>query len=874
MTPSVGTMELLERDEALTALGSALAEVDTERAGRMIFVGGEAGVGKTALLRRFAADVRDSARVLWGAWDDLFTPQPLGPLLDIAHTTGGELEELLVGEPRPHDVVAALARELDAGRSTVVVMEDAHCADEATLDVLRVLARRLDAIRVLVIVSYRDDQLDLAHPLRLLLGDVATSARTDRLELSPLSLPAIATLATPHGLDASSLHTLTGGNPFFATEILASPDDELPATVRDAVLARAGRLSAPARRLLEAAAVVPGDAELWLLEMIAADDAGSLEEALTSGMLAATPGGVAFRHELARHAVSESLAPNRRLTLHRRTLTALMSREEPEPDLARLAHHAEAAGDRAAVLRFAPTAAARAAGLGAHREAAAHYSQALRFADETALGLRADLLEHLAHESFLIDGTDEAIAALEAAIACHRERGDSRGQAIAQTALANVLWCPGRIEEAIDTVRSAIATLEREPPAGELAMAWCTLAQLLKDSEDADGTRAAATRALEIAEPLGDVGAHVHALITLAAVTLLQGDDAGRVQLEDAMRLAAAARLEEATGRAWVHGAWVAMRRRSYADAGSAISAGLKHCGDHGLDLHVLYLMGYRAQWLLDQGHWDDAVECAEDLLRNTNVSRLPRVLGLVVTGLVRVRRGESGGLERLDEALGLALPTGEVQRIGPAAAARAEAAWLGGDCAGVDSATAAALEPANRRGAVWVAAEMLDWRRRVGLPTDAVPVEARPYAAAANGDWATAAAFWESQGCDYAAALALGDAAEEAPLRRAHEKLLDLAAPAAAAVIARRLRERGARGLRRGPRPATRTNPAGLTARELEVLGLVAEGLQNAEIARTLHVSERTVGHHVSAVLRKLDVRTRGQATAEAVRLELTSNR
>jgi DNA-binding CsgD family transcriptional regulator len=873
MTANLGAgVDLLERTAALATLEAALADVEAERAGRLLFVGGEAGVGKTVLLRRFADDVRGRSRVVWGAWDALTTPQPLGPLIEIAEGTGGELEQLVAGEALPHHVVTALSFELGSSRPAVAVMEDAQWADEATLDVLRVLARRLDSIPILVIVSYRDDQLDVSHPLRLLLGDLATRDRTSRLGIERLSSAAVASLAAPYDVDPDALYALTGGNPFFATEVLAGGGGQLPESVRDAVLARAGRLSPAGRQLIEAAAVVPGGVELWLLEEIAGDAAGSLDEVVAAGMLAEAGDGVAFRHELARQAVAESLPPNRRLSLHRRVLAALTSQQRP--DLARVAHHAEAAGDREAVLRFAPAAAVRAAELGAHREAAAQYSRALRSADSAPPDVRADLLERLAYELFLIDASDAAIGSLEDAIAFRRASADSRGEAVAHTALANVLWCPGRTEEAIAAARTAIAMLEHEPPGHELAMAWCMLTQLLKDQEDGEGTRTAGARALDLAGQLGDPRARVNALTSVAAMELLQGDENGRAGLDEAMQLATDSGFDEAIGRVWVHVAWTAMRRRSYAEADTAISSGLEHCRAHGLDLHALYLTGYRTLWLLDRGHWDEAVALSEEMLRDTSVSRLPRLIGLVTTGLVRARRGEPGGREHAEDALRLAAPTGELQRIGPAAAACAEAAWLEGDNEAVDEATAPALELAERRGADWVTGELLDWRRRAGLPAGAVPAAAKPYAAAAAGDWAEAARFWQSQGCDYAAALALGDAPDEERLRTAHEELLALGAPAAAAVVARRLRERGARGLRRGPRATTRANPAGLTARELEVLGLVAEGMQNSEIAQRLYLSERTVDHHVSAVLRKLGVRTRGQAAAAAARSGLTSIR
>ena len=138
------------------------------------------------------------------------------------------------------------------------------------------------------------------------------------------------------------------------------------------------------------------------------------------------------------------------------------------------------------------------------------------------------------------------------------------------------------------------------------------------------------------------------------------------------------------------------------------------------------------------------------------------------------------------------------------------------------------------------------------------------------SGDWASAAQLWSDLGCPYDAALALAGADDDYALRRAFDELQRLGAQPAAAIVAHRLRARGVRGLPRGPRTSTRENPASLTPREVEVLRLVAQGLRNAEIAALLFLSEKTVAHHVSAILRKLGVRTRGQASAAAARLGL----
>ena len=317
--PSAGVLhtvsELLERGGELEVLDECLGMVRDSSRGCLVLVSGEAGIGKTVLLRRFCEASGGSARVLWGGCDSLFTPRALGPLLDIAQLTGGELAHSLESGARPSVVAAVLMREASRLAPTIVVFEDVHWADEATLDVLGLLGRRIESFPALLVATYRDE-LDRAHPLRVVLGELP-SGRVRRLKLLPLSSSAVATLAEREGADAAQLYRQTGGNPFFVTEVLATGGEEMPQSVRDAVLARASRLSLPARTLLEAVAIAPPQCELWLLEALAGGALERLEECLASGMLEALPRGLVFRHELARLALEESLPPNRRLALHR-----------------------------------------------------------------------------------------------------------------------------------------------------------------------------------------------------------------------------------------------------------------------------------------------------------------------------------------------------------------------------------------------------------------------------------------------------------------------------------------------------------------------------------------------------------------------------
>ena len=852
---------LLERADDLSQLDGLLADVVRTGHGRLLLVGGEAGIGKTILVRRFWEELGERGSVLWAACDPLFTPRPLGPLLAV----GGVVER----DALPHEVVGALANRMRTRKPTVFVLEDAHWADEATLDVLRLLARRIESLPALVIVTYRDDEVDANHQLRLVLGDIATTGVMERLKLAPLSPAAVAVLAEPYGVDAVELHRKTNGNPFFVVEALAAGAEAIPATVRDAVLARAARLGPGARGLLDAVAVVTPRAELWLLESIAGELVAHVDECLRSGMLASDSAGVAFRHELARLALEESVPLKRRVDLHRKALAALAEPPYGSPDLARLAHHADAAGDVEAVLRYAPAAAAEAAALCSYREVAAQYARALRYGDRLAPSERAALLEHRSRACYLTDQNDAAIEAITAVVEYRRSLGQAREEADALRWLSEILWCPGRVRESEQAGRDAVGLLETLPPGRELARAYSNLAHICAAGARFEEGAAWAQRSLDLAERLGATE------IALEANTRLGGfelEEKGPARLERVVEEAKPLGLDEHVGRAYISLLSSAVGSHQYDVAERHVQAAIAYCSERGLERDRLYMLAYGAWLDLARGRWSDAADAAAAVLVVRRTSITPRIVALAILALARARRGDPDHTALLDEAWALAKPTAEPTRWDRVALARAEAAWLAGDRDGVARATEETLTLALARDWGALVAALGAWRRRAGLDWHPLPVGAEPYTLELAGEWERAAERWRELGCPYESALALAEADGEDPLRQALDELQALGAKPAAAIVARRLRERGARGLRRGPRPATQANPAGLTAREVEVLGLVAAGMRNGEIAARLVLSERTVGHHVGAILRKLGVGSRAQAGAEAVRLGIAS--
>jgi DNA-binding CsgD family transcriptional regulator/type II secretory pathway predicted ATPase ExeA len=860
---------LLERSSDLAVLNECLDAAGNGH-GSLVLVSGEAGVGKTALVRSFCDGLQDSAHVFWGACDPLFTPRPLGPLLDIADVVGGDLAELVQAGARPHDVAMALRRELDGGRPALVVIEDAQWADEATLDVLRLLVGRLPGVRASVVLTYRDDNLDAWHPLRMVLGEVGTGEMVTRRQLLPLSLEAVEALAGEHGADPAELYGKTGGNPFFVTEVLAAGAGDIPPTVRDAVLARAARLSSDARKLLEAVAVVPHEVEPWLLDALAGDAKDRLSECVASGMLTSRAGTVSFRHELARLAVEAEIDDQQRTELHGRALAALSEPPAGEPDLARLAHHADAAGDAAAVLRFAPPAAMRASNVGAHREAAALYELALRFAELVPLPARAELFRGRSYECFQTIKLEPAIEAQNRAIDCFAELGDEIQRGDALSWLSYLIWQVGKLADAHEVALRAVAALELLEPGRELAAADNHMVVCMIAAEDLARAREWATRALELARSIDHPAAMTEAERALAWIDLLEGRPGAMEQLERCLAL-----FEEAGSELGVASTHVIIvrtlgRLRMWELAGRYIHAALEYADGRDIDIWRYYTISWHAKFHLARGDWDQAAQHAEISLGEP--CPFARAHALHALGLLRARRGDPDAWGPLDEGLEIALPRRELQWIAPFAAARAETAWLEGrhDVAAKEAQLASDI-PVDRAESYTTA--LAYWQWRAGLEVDVPAVSDDPYALEMAGNWEAAAAKWDELGCPYEAAMARADSDDEDTVRGALEVLHELGARPAAAIVSRRLRERGVRGLPRGPRPSTRGNPAGLTARELEVAALLSEHLTNAAIAERLVLSEKTVDHHVSAVLKKLDVRNRGEAAAAAKELGLDSD-
>ncbi|WP_319428848.1 ATP-binding protein [Mycobacterium sp. RTGN5] len=863
---------LLERDAVLTELGG-LARAANRGVGRVVLLRGEAGVGKTAVVTRFTATLDSGLRVLRGWCDPLAAPRPLGPLLDALVGVGPAAAAALDAAIESGDT-GALYRRLLAllrdGHRWVWVIEDAHWADGATLDLIRFLARRIDSLPLLLIVTFRDDELDREHPLSITLGDVATCAAVSRYGLKPLSRDAVAVLAAGSGVNAEELHQITGGNAFFASEVLAAGDDvlgqnALPHSVSDAVRGRMSRLSAAGRETAQAVAVCGPRVDPALLESVCPAASVGLAECLDAAVLVTDWDAIGFRHELARRATLDQIPDHQHKALHTRALAALATPPVDPNTLPAMTFHADQAGDQAAVIRYGVAAAERAAGLRANRQATELYEVVLRHAVDTPAEQKVVWLEQHALASYLSGLGLVSVQSYRAAVAQRHELGDRAGEGEDLRWLSHMLWAMGRTAEAVETGLASLRMLEDLGPSPQLAWSLANMTALSVSSYN-PVCPDYVSRCIAVGTEIGDTEVVARARCYAALHVVLE-TDTGWDELEAEWRGAMGPTvLAEHVGIIGGLISWTAALHHDVDRADRVIAEALEFCHEHDVGTFAALLTGSRALNELNRGDWDRALASADDVLTRPTLAPLIYLMPLTTVALIQARRGTHRVGPLLDEALEAA-GADDLFRAGFVWAARAEAAWLAGDDDAARAEAQSGLVAATSgRADPWLVDPLLRWAHLAGQPLDTPPTAhtITPYRHEINGDWQAAAEEWTRRACPYDAAIAQlgGDAtAVEAALATFRR----LGAKAAARRAQQRLTAlRGTRS--RGRNSDTLSDPDGLTRREREVLTLIAAGHSDAEIATKLSISPKTAGHHVAAILTKLGVENRTQAAAHSL--------
>ena len=818
--------------------------------GRIAVIHGEAGVGKTSVVKVFSRSHQDDSHVLWAGCDDLLATRPLGPIWDVA-----AVETRLVVPLRENDRLAVFRAVLDLLarplRPTILVIEDVHWADEATLDLVTYVGRRIEGTSGLMMLTYRDTDVVNDHPVRRVLGALPHKP-VERIALAPLSRDAVTQLAG-NAIEGDSIWRITGGNPFFVTELLGS-GETMPDSIKDSIRGTLSRLSPRARDLVELVSVTPTRIRIQVVRRILGDVVDLVEECERRRILEVHGEALRFRHELARRAVEGELEEIRRRDLNLAVLEASEAMGEP---LSRCAHHARRAHDPDAMLRLLPEAAREASILESHREALSHLQALEPYLDRMSpLQLARHYQLWAEEQNVLAPGLASELS--EKAVAQWRLIGDPAMLGRALLMACRIKYQNTERAEAMALAEEAVAVL-KDVGGEDLALAYATLSRLATTASSHDESLRWADLALANADDSSSE-ARVEALINRGVIKGMIGDPDGFKDLEEAYRLSTEHHFPDPQSRS-IHNLaalYLIWSRPELAERW--IRLGIDLSEEHEWEAFGSVLQAESATLDEMRGHWVEAESAAQSVQENSNKKTRPEVMAAIVLARIKIRRGSPEAAVVAMETWERAERTDEIQFLAPAGANLAEHLWLGAEIDDelIDELRSVVAGCVDRDVGL-LAGELAQFLSLAGALGEMPAEIPEPYSLLDRGEWAAAAAFWHDRGIPYQLAVALSQGDTPAKLR-ALEILNDLRAVPLAERLRSQLREAGVRAPR-GPHTATRRSSLRLTPRQSQVLVLLSQRLSNEQIADRLYISTRTVENHVSAILHKLSAKDRNEA-------------
>ncbi len=863
-------MELIERAGFLSSLNNKFEDIK-EGEGHCVLISGEAGIGKTSLVRAFCREKKDEAKVYQGTCDALFTPRPLAPLHDIAWQLKSDVWGDIGETADRATLFTSFFQELSVQKQpTLIVFEDIHWADEATLDFIKFFARRITHIRCLFILTYRHDEIHSRHTLRNVLGQLPNDSFT-RMHLTPLSKESVEQLAVEKGYSGEDVYSISGGNPFYVHEILASYSQGVPENVKDSILSVFNRLDEMTRRVWELLSVLPTGFEIEYLEKIEPTYAAAIENCLDFKILVLKKRLICFKHELYRRTIESSLSPYLRLSLNKKILDLFRESFEQNHETERIVHHAKNANAYDLVVQYAPLAAKQAASLGAHIEACKLYYSAIEYYHGTDKNLLLQLYELYAYECYLTNQNKNAIIYVGKALNLWKEKNDLEKMGNCMRFLSRLWWYEGNRKKAESFAEQAIDVLANQPSSKAKAMAFSNMSQLKAMSDQMKECMAWGEKAIAIANEIADEEPQVHALNCMGSLlmTISPFEQKGIDMLQQSLDMALKNSYHEHVARAYTALGSNAVSMKDYAFARKNLEDGINYCEAKDLNALKSYMLGWRARLDLETGNCEEAYINANNLLKNDNLLPVIRIVVLTVLATIKMRRGEEDALPLVLQAQKAALDTMELQRIMPALSASLEYEWLTGKHIVETEALDQTINMIRQLEKVSKRNKFYYWLQKTRK--NYLPVEERyegfeiTNAAMARKE----ASIWEKAGCPYERALNLFEGNEE-DKREAISIVQGMGAHAVYEKMKFEMRASGIKSIPRGIRKTTQSNPALLTGRELDVLQLLKEGMQNKEIAAKLFISAKTVDHHISSIFLKLDVNSRTKAVQEAIQLGL----
>ncbi len=855
-------MKLIERDNFLEILQSRFTKIPAGE-GHCFFITGEAGIGKTSLIKAFLTQVEENSVQYIGACDSLFAPRPLAPLYDVAGQIKKTWADNIYSVSSVTELFTKFVEEFsDSALPVVLVFEDIHWADEGTLDFIKFFARRISRTQCLFILTSRDDEINQRQPLRNLLGDLPTDTFT-RIELTPLSKESVNQLANEKGYNAENVYNISGGNPFYVNEILASYSPGIPDNIKDSILSVYNRQDEATKSSWQLLSVIPEGLELERFIKIDITMHTPIENCLESKILVVMSGRIHFKHELYRRTIENSLSPFKRVALHKNLLALFLIAFEEQEEIERIVHHAKNANENNLVFQYAPIAAKHAASVGSHLEAAKLFFTAIEYYDKKDLEKLVKLFEDYAYECYLTNQVKDAIIYQAKALKIRKEKNELEEIGNGLSFLSKLWWYEGSRIKAESFAEQAIEVLKGEAASRAKAMACSNMSKLKSEIDHVVECIFWGEKAIAIAEEIDDHETISDALINMGSAMMMedQSRNEGIKLLEQSLQIALKKSYHEHIARVYssLGSNWVTIK--NYDSAKKYLEQGIHYCEEKQIDSLKLYMLSSEARLHLEMGNWNEAYIIADNLLKKENLPPVIRIGALTVAATIKIRRGDVDGPALLVEAKNKAVETTELQRIIPVFLALLEYEWISGKNCIEEEVLVEKINTMVQLGKFSKESKFYFWLRKTGknflLPGEKTGAAMSP----------KEVSFWNKKGSAYEHALILFEGDED-DKRKALAMMQQLNADAVCEKMKMKMRSSGIRKIPRGLRESTKTNPAQLTNRELDVLHLLKSAVQNKEIAETLYISPKTVDHHISSILFKLDVNSRTKAVEEGIRL------
>jgi len=862
-------MELIERDESLSSLHSGFKKIASGEEGHCFFIIGEPGIGKTSLVKTFLSEVGNDCLKYMVACDSLFTPPLLAPLYDLAFQMKKDWANKIASVSSRAELFSMFMEELgNKERPVVLVLEDIHWADEATIDFVKFFARRISRMKCLFIITCRDDEVSQQNALRIILGDLSHDTFS-RIQLIPLSRQAVYQLADEKGFDAGDVYSISGGNPFYVNEILASYSPGVPENIKDAILSVYNQQEEAVKKVLQILSVIPEGLEVNRFAIIKVSGDKAMDHCFALKILVLKNDKIIFKHELYRRTIESSLSPLKRISLNKKLLDLLLSAFEEAGEIERIVHYAKNANEKKLVVKYAPLAARKAASVGAHRQAAKLCLTAIEYSEGNDMNQLVELYEAYAYECYLTSKIADAIIYQEKVLSFWQKKNELEKTGNSLRFLSRLWWFEGNYDKAMSFGKQAIEMLCNQPSSKAKAMAYSNMSNLKMTLNLSDECIFWGEKAIAIARELNDEEIIAYNLSVMGTSLMVQEPSMqkGLELLQESLDIALKNSYPERIAYAYNEMGSNGVTIKDYPFAKKMLDEGIRYCEENDIYSLKLYMLKWKARAHLETGNWNEAYQLAEMLVKNQTVLPVIKIGALTVIGTIMIRRGDANALPLLLEAKAMALATGELLRIVPVFMALLEYEWITGKIFIEPEILDHTISDFTRSANFSKNSRFYFWLRKARKEHLQAKGSYNGYDVSNATIAKEEALLWEKLGCPYEQAIILSEGNDD-DKRRALSTLKQLGADAVCDKIKMEMRASGIKSIPRGLRESTMKNPAKLTNRELDVLQLLQQSVHNKEIAETLFISAKTVDHHISSILFKLDVKSRGKAVNEALRL------